>query len=172
MPDAITTAAVQQYKANVELLLQQEGSLLRDKVMTSSLVGKAASVVEQFGSATAQLKVSRHADTPLLDLAQDKRWVFPLDYEWASLIDHEHDASRARAHGVDGHEYLTGRLFRDRIDGPHQQHRLPFQGGMLGGSPDVPHDLCYIHAILGFPGKIHWIFPGNSAKFERHGLLF
>jgi hypothetical protein len=89
VPDSITTAAVQQYKANVELLLQQEGSRLRNAVTVGSHVGKAASVVEQFGSATAQLKVGRHADTPLLDLSQDKRWVFPLDYEWASLIDNE-----------------------------------------------------------------------------------
>lgn len=89
MPAAITTAFVQQYKANTELLLQQEGSRLRGAVSTGSHVGKAASIVEQFGSATAQLKVSRHADTPLLDLAQDKRWVFPNDYEWASLIDNE-----------------------------------------------------------------------------------
>lgn len=89
MPDNITVASVQQYKANVELLLQQEGSLFRSAVMTGSHVGKAASVVEQFGSATAQLKTGRHADTPLLDLSQDKRWVFPLDYEWASLIDNE-----------------------------------------------------------------------------------
>jgi len=89
MPDAITTASVQQYKANVELLLQQEGSRFRSLSMTGSHVGKAASIVEQFGSATAQLKTARHADTPLLDLSQDKRWVFPLDYEWASLIDHE-----------------------------------------------------------------------------------
>ncbi len=89
MPDNITVASVQQYKANVELLLQQEGSRLRNAVTTGSHVGKAASVVEQFGSATAQLKTGRHADTPLLDLSQDKRWVFPLDYEWASLIDNE-----------------------------------------------------------------------------------
>ncbi len=89
MPDAITTASVQQYKANVELLLQQTYSRLAGAVTVGSHVGKAASVVEQFGSATAQLKTSRHADTPLLDLAQDKRWVFPLDYEWASLVDNE-----------------------------------------------------------------------------------
>jgi hypothetical protein len=89
MPDTITVASVQQYKANVELLLQQTGSRLAGAVTTGSHVGKAASVVEQFGSATAQLKVSRHSDTPLLDLAQDKRWVFPLDYEWGSLIDNE-----------------------------------------------------------------------------------
>lgn len=89
MPVAITTAFVQQYKANVELLLQQSGSRLRNAVTTGSHVGKAASVVEQFGSATAQVKQGRHADTPLLDLSQDKRWVFPVDYEWASLIDNE-----------------------------------------------------------------------------------
>lgn len=89
MPDNIPVASVQQYKSNVDLLLQQEGSRLANMVSTGSHVGKAASVVEQFGSATAQLKTGRHADTPLLDLSQDKRWVFPLDYEWASLIDNE-----------------------------------------------------------------------------------
>jgi hypothetical protein len=89
MPDNITVAFVQQYKANVELLLQQDGSRLTNAVDTGSFVGKAASVVEQFGSATAQLKTGRHADTPLLDLSQDKRWVHPADYEWGSLIDNE-----------------------------------------------------------------------------------
>lgn len=89
MPDNITVASVQQYKANVELLLQQTDSRLAGAVTNGSHVGKAASVVEQFGSATAQLKTGRHSDTPLLDLSQDKRWVFPLDYEWASLIDNE-----------------------------------------------------------------------------------
>src|SRR3990167_4926820 len=89
MPDNITVAAVQQYQANVELLLQQSDSRLRGAFTVGTHVGKAASIVEQFGSAVAQLKTGRHADTPLLDLSQDKRWVFPLDYEWASLIDHE-----------------------------------------------------------------------------------
>lgn len=87
MPDNITVASVQQYKSNVELLLQQKDSRLAGAVMTQSFVGKAASVVEQFGSATAVQRTSRHADTPLLDLSQDKRWVFPADYEWASMID-------------------------------------------------------------------------------------
>ena len=87
MPDQITVASVVEYKTNVELLMQQENSRLRSMVTSDSYVGKQGSVVEQFGSATAQLRTSRHADTPLLDLSQDKRWVFPLDYEWASLID-------------------------------------------------------------------------------------
>lgn len=87
MPDNITVASVQQYKANVELLLQQQDSRLRMAVTEGSYVGKAASVVEQFGETAAVKRTGRHTDTPLLDLAQDKRWVFPLDYEWASLID-------------------------------------------------------------------------------------
>lgn len=89
MPDNITTAFVQQYKANTELLLQQQDSRLRNAVTVGSYVGKAASVVEQFGEATAVERTSRHADTPLLDLSQDKRWVHPKDYEWATLIDNQ-----------------------------------------------------------------------------------
>jgi hypothetical protein len=69
------------------MLLQQTDSRLAGAVTVGSYVGKAASTVEQFGSATAVQRTSRHADTPLLDLSQDKRWVFPTDYEWASLID-------------------------------------------------------------------------------------
>ena len=89
MPDSITTANVQEYKANVELLMQQTDSRFEPYVSSDTYVGKKASVVEQFGEATAQKKTSRHADTPLLDLSQEKRWVQPNDYEWASLIDHE-----------------------------------------------------------------------------------
>jgi len=87
VPDAITTASVQEYKTNVELLMQQQESRLRGMVSTDSYVGKQASAIEQFGEATAQKRTSRHSDTPLLNLSQDKRWVFPIDYEWASLID-------------------------------------------------------------------------------------
>lgn len=89
MPDSITTAFVQEYKGTVELLLQQMGSRFRDAVTSDTYVGKAASVVEQFGPAVAQKRTSRHADTPLLTLPQAKRWVFPVDYEWASLIDQQ-----------------------------------------------------------------------------------
>jgi hypothetical protein len=87
VPDTITVASVQQYKANVELLMQQTESRLTQAVTHGDYVGKAASIVEQFGEATPQRKTSRHADTPLMDLSQDKRWVHPVDWEWASLID-------------------------------------------------------------------------------------
>ena len=87
MPDAITTAFVNDYKSTIDLLLQQAGSRFRSAVTTDSYTGMGGKAVEQFGPATAQKKVSRHADTPLLDVPQDARWVYPVDYEWASLID-------------------------------------------------------------------------------------
>jgi len=87
MPDSITTAFVQEFKGTVDLLLQQAGSRFPQAVTSDSYVGKQASVVEQFGPAVAQKKTGRHSDTPLLDLPQAKRWVFPSDFEWASLID-------------------------------------------------------------------------------------
>lgn len=89
MPDNITTAFVQEYKGTVDLLLQQKGSRLADKVTRGGHTGKAASVVEQFGPVAAVKKTTRHGDTPILDVPQAKRWVFPVDYEWASLIDNQ-----------------------------------------------------------------------------------
>lgn len=87
MSTEITTAFVQQYTTNVQLLLQQRGSKLREAVLGASYTGKAAKAVEQIGSVVAQKRTSRHADTPLIDTPHDARWVFPSDYEWADLID-------------------------------------------------------------------------------------
>jgi hypothetical protein len=83
----VSTAFVQQYTTNVALLLQQRGSKLRDCCTVGSYTGKAAKAVEQIGSVTAQVRSSRHADTPLISTPHDARWVFPTDYEWADMID-------------------------------------------------------------------------------------
>jgi hypothetical protein len=83
----VTTHFVQQYTTNVQMLLQQKGSKLRDTVSVGSYTGKAAKAVEQVGPVTAQKRTTRHADTPLISTPSDARWVFPTDYEWADLID-------------------------------------------------------------------------------------
>lgn len=87
MSDQVSTASVQQYTTNVELLLQQRGSKLAESVMSGSYTGKAAKAVEQIGAVAAQKRTSRHADTPLINTPHDARWVYPTDYEWADLID-------------------------------------------------------------------------------------
>ena len=66
MSTQITTAFVQQYSNNVALLSQQKGSLLRASVDVESVIGKN-SFFDQVGVATAQKRVTRHADTPQID---------------------------------------------------------------------------------------------------------
>ena len=87
MSDFITTSFVQDYKTTVMMLSQQMGSRLRGLVTTDTYIGKAGKAVEQFGITRAQKRLARHADTPIMDVPQGSRWVFPVDYEWADLID-------------------------------------------------------------------------------------
>lgn len=87
MSTQVTTHFVQQYSTNVQLLLQQKGSKLRNAVTVGSYTGKAAKAIEQVGAVVAQKRTIRHGDTPLISTPADARWVFPVDYEWADLID-------------------------------------------------------------------------------------
>lgn len=86
MSNQITTAFVQQYSSNVQMLSQQMGSVLREAVDVESVVGKNA-FFDQVGKTTAQLRTSRHADTPQVDTPHSRRRVTLADYEWADLID-------------------------------------------------------------------------------------
>ncbi len=87
MSNQVSTAFVVEYKANVEMLLQQRGSMLRDTVSTGFYRGKAGVPVEQIGPVMARKKGARHADTPLIETPHERRWVYPSDYEWADLVD-------------------------------------------------------------------------------------
>ena len=86
MSTQITTAFVQQYSSNVQMLSQQMGSLLRDAVDTETCNGDKA-FYEQVGSAAASARTSRHADTPLMNTPHARRMVTLTDYEYADLID-------------------------------------------------------------------------------------
>ena len=88
MSTQVTTAFVQQYSANVQMLSQQMGSLLRDKVRLESVVGKNA-FFDQVGAVTAQKRTSRHSDTPQIDTPHARRRVSLVDYEFADLIDEQ-----------------------------------------------------------------------------------
>lgn len=84
----ITTAFVEQYKANVYHLTQQKGSKLRKAVRVESVTGKNA-YFEQLGSTSARVRTSRHADTPRMDTPHARRRVSLNDYDWADLVDNE-----------------------------------------------------------------------------------
>jgi hypothetical protein len=117
MSTQITTAFVEQYSANVQLLSQQTGSLLRDKVRVESVVGKNA-FFDQIGSVTATVRSSRHSDTPQADTPHSRRRVSLADYEFADLID-DLDKVRMLADPTSSYAqaaaYAMGRAMDDAI---------------------------------------------------------
>jgi hypothetical protein len=78
---------VSQFASNLQLLLQQEGSRLRNTVMSGNHVGKQASPVDQIGAIEMQPVSSRFAAMGRVDAAVDRRWVFPSDFDLPQLID-------------------------------------------------------------------------------------
>jgi len=92
MSSQITTAFVEQYKNNVMDLVQQKGSRMRGAVMSDTVVGNKK-FYEQVGTTQAQLRTSRHSDSPLVNTPHLRRSLTLEDYEWGDLID---NADRVR----------------------------------------------------------------------------
>ena len=92
MSTQITTAFSQQFSANVQLLSQQTGSILRGGVEEESVTGEKA-FFDQVGAAAAVKRTSRHMDTPMVETPHSRRMVTMDAYEWADLID---DADKVR----------------------------------------------------------------------------
>lgn len=79
-------AFVQQFSNNLIHLAQQRGSRLMQSVKSERVSAKSHHF-DRLGSTVAQLKTSRHGDTPLIDTPHSRRRVTMSDYEWADLID-------------------------------------------------------------------------------------
>jgi hypothetical protein len=82
----ITTAFVNQFGANIDLLSQQKESRFMGKVRMESQNGEIA-FYEQIGATAAIERTSRHSDTPRVDTPHSCRAVTLSDFEWADLID-------------------------------------------------------------------------------------
>jgi hypothetical protein len=88
MSGNIPTHYAQQYASNIQLLLQQKGSKLRDKAMPMTVTGaKAASPVDQIGAVEATKRTTRYPSLTPGDTPTDRPWVYPSDYDWNDLID-------------------------------------------------------------------------------------
>lgn len=83
----IETHRVQQFANTVQLLLQRRGGVLTDKVMRGSHIGKQASPVDQWGAVSAQRVTGRFQPIGRVDATNDRRWVFPVDYDLNQIID-------------------------------------------------------------------------------------
>lgn len=77
----------QQFATNIELLLQQKGSKLRNTVTQDSYVGEQASPVDQIGAIAMQEVTGRFEPMGRVDAPTDRRWVLPSDFDLNQLID-------------------------------------------------------------------------------------
>lgn len=82
----ITTAMVQQYNDNIVLLQQQKPSRLRPAVREERVQGEYG-FFDQIDSTSAQKRIARHADTPLISTPHVRRRVSMDAYDWADLIE-------------------------------------------------------------------------------------
>lgn len=87
MADNIASVYAVQYGTNISLLLQQKGSKLRGAVQTGSYMGKQSEVVTQYGATSARAVSTRYQPIVPVNTPNNRRWVFPEDYDWADLID-------------------------------------------------------------------------------------
>ncbi|MGB8275365.1 MAG: phage capsid protein, partial [Alphaproteobacteria bacterium] len=84
----ITTAFVQQYSANVGMLVQQKTSRLRGAVREESINGEFE-YFDQIGAGSAVKRISRHADTPFTETPHSRRQVAAEDYEYNDYVDRQ-----------------------------------------------------------------------------------
>ena len=87
MSTQITTAFVKQYSANVQLLVQQMGSRMRNAVtLETGKVGEEV-FMDRINATSPQKVTTRHADSPLISTPHDRRRITPVDYDWGDMID-------------------------------------------------------------------------------------
>jgi len=86
MSTQVTTAFVSQYRSNVDLLLQQKGSVMRP-MMRQETQNAEFDFYDRIGATAAIEVLTRHADTPLIETPHDRRRVHLRDFDWADLID-------------------------------------------------------------------------------------
>jgi len=84
----ISTAFVKQFGSNLDFLVQQKGSLLRNAVRMETVTGEEA-YFDQLASTAAIKKTTRNSDTPLIKSDHRRRRVTMYDYQWADLVDNE-----------------------------------------------------------------------------------
>ena len=177
MSSQITTAFVQQYSNNVQMLSQQKGSLLRGSVDSESIVGKNA-FFDQVGTATAVKRVSRHSDTPQIDTPHSRRRVSMVDYEYADLIDNQ-DKIRTLIDPTSSYAlaaaYAIGRAMDDEIISAVSGTAFTGETGSV--STALPSSISLVTSVSAIPlaklpdaftnGTYCATVTGSCAKPER-----
>ncbi len=88
MSNEIPVSFVQQYADEVIHLIDQESSMLKDRVRNKPVTGKNA-YFDRLGRGVVYLKGGRHTKVTHNDVAHSRRRVTKNDYLWSDLIDEE-----------------------------------------------------------------------------------
>lgn len=86
-PGSIDTLSYEEYKGNLQILLQQKASKFRGTGIIESVSGRGAQVLEQIGTVDSSEIAGRHGDTPITTTNYERRWVNPSELEVANLAD-------------------------------------------------------------------------------------
>jgi hypothetical protein len=142
---------VQQYKANVEHLLQQMDTRLLSACTSShDYQGKGIKFIEQIGVAKVQKRTQRHADVKPVNLPGDARWFFPDDYELPELVD---DQDKLRM------------LFD-----PTSYYAQSFKMAHLRGIDEAILDAFFAIAFTGENGTTQTAFPTATQQIAAGGF--
>lgn len=83
----IPTWFVKQFDDNIEMLVQQQGSKLRNAVSVENNLNGEKGFYNQLGSTEAQRIKDRHGDTPIMGSPHHRRMITAEGSEWGDLID-------------------------------------------------------------------------------------
>lgn len=86
MSQFIETAFVDEFKTGIEHLAQQDMSRLRMAVRLETANAERCSF-DQLGLTSMKRRMGRHIDTEYSDTPHERRWVTPLPYDVADLVD-------------------------------------------------------------------------------------
>jgi hypothetical protein len=111
----ITTAFVHEWERGITHLAEQKMSRFRGKTRMTRIGAGDEKFVDQIGSVTAQIRTTRHGDTPLTDTPHSRRQVPLNPYEHADLVD---EPDKLRTLNDPTNEYMVafGRAFSRAID--------------------------------------------------------
>lgn len=108
----------EQFSTNLELLLQQMGSLLRGRLKEGFHVGKMASPINQVGAIQMKAPAGRFAPIGRVDASFVRRWVFPREGDIPQLIDSFDELETIvdpKSMYVENAAMATGRAWDDEI---------------------------------------------------------
>lgn len=116
MSTSIPTSFVEQFSAELRILSQQRMSKLRSTVLNEGAIGEAVAVEFIGGKGIrANIVDTRHGDTPINNTPHLRRWVYPVDYDYADLLDEE-DVLRLIANPASAYAQVHAAIFGREID--------------------------------------------------------